>query len=333
MERRLDYDIGPQSATDEGASAENEEGESRTSGSLKRGLAIGTVAFFVVYAVTYQLSSAMMAVGYVEGTEPSRWILAGLAMLGSHGAPLEAGGEPVPAEWLFGFLTPVLAVVPIVVLTAAGFVLARRVATGSRGVLIRRTGTAGAAAVFAYVTLTTALARLARWTRGEANGGGLIGGPVNDGPITVVAPIDSSFLLTVSGTTAVFLGLGVLLALFVSDTKSLTTTAAASRTETESDADSPAGDDSEQPSSPIDTDDVGSDENPQREEWPAEGDGDRRGNRPNDPSTTRDQESSSADRTSRDPGRTGATDADPTSRYGRDSPDETRQDRNESDDR
>ncbi|MDJ1432640.1 hypothetical protein [Halostagnicola sp. A-GB9-2] len=110
MDRQLEYDKGP--AVDE---QEDEVGSGDASSggddpgrdglalvgsvvrSSKVGLGFGVGSFVAVYAICYQLVGAMFSAGLFAGgdQEPSRWVVTGLTVLGSQGATIMNGEEPI----------------------------------------------------------------------------------------------------------------------------------------------------------------------------------------------------------------------------------------------
>ncbi|WP_247003385.1 hypothetical protein [Halosolutus gelatinilyticus] len=213
--RRLEYDKGPRldsETEDRGddGSAPDERDESSDDGRYltavppwAAGLVSGTSAFAIVFAVTYQIVSAMDATGALSGPEegPSRMVLTGFVNLAGHGAVIEANGEPVRMAFsgrisggLTSHLTPLI---PIVALLAAAYLLVRHVPLETR----RDVGLALGATVTSYVVLTVGLATTAEWTpedRPEAE--------------TIAVAVDAATVMAVARTAIVFVAIGAALA-------------------------------------------------------------------------------------------------------------------------
>ncbi|QCS40893.1 hypothetical protein [Natrinema versiforme] len=165
----------------------------------KAGLASGVSAFAVVYAVAYHFVSVLIAVsGTGADDEPSRWILAGLVTLGSHGAPIEQGGESIGFGFRMGqgFLSHVTALVPVVVLLVAGYLLVRSVRLETRSDAGLALGSFG----LSYLAIAVGLSLIATWT------------PEGTNPEPITVPTDVSFFLTIGGTVVVFVAIGAAVA-------------------------------------------------------------------------------------------------------------------------
>lgn len=214
-ERRFEYDKGPRLADeterasdgdDDGIDAEA-DGDPEPSSAVaprstivvspwKVGLCLGVSAFATVFAVCYQLASGLAS----GDAPPGRWVLSCFTMLGSHGATIEEGGEPIRAisgQYL-SLVSHVSVLVPIAVLALAGYLLVRYVRLETP----RDVGLAVGSLVSSYVVPTLALAQFATWTPEEAAAGG------SADAATVVVPLDVSLVLTVAVATLVFAGLG-----------------------------------------------------------------------------------------------------------------------------
>ncbi len=236
MDRQLEYDKGPavdeqETATDSDDAAPRDDASSGNGGdsgheelglvesarrSGKAGLGFGVGSFVVVYALSYQLAAAMFSGGMFAGAEdqPSRWIVAGLTMLGSHGAQIIEGEESVQMAFsVYGSLTShVSAFVPVLVLSLAGFLLVRYLRTSRFEETVRNSAIAGSVFVSSYVLLAVALAEVATWAPEEAEtaGGGTAGTGEESDAIAVA--VDSSMVLTTTGTVVAFLVVGGLVA-------------------------------------------------------------------------------------------------------------------------
>ncbi|WP_222915720.1 hypothetical protein [Natrinema sp. SYSU A 869] len=165
----------------------------------KAGLASGASALAVVYAVAYHLVSVLIATsGTGAEDEPSRWILAGLVTLGSHGAPIEQGGEPIGFAFRMdqGFISHVTALVPVVVLLVAGYLLVRSVRLETRTDAGLALGSFG----LSYLAVAIALSLIATWT------------PEGTDPEPITVPTDASLLLTIGGTVVFFVAIGAAVA-------------------------------------------------------------------------------------------------------------------------
>ncbi|TYL39575.1 hypothetical protein CV102_04585 [Natronococcus pandeyae] len=178
-ERRLEYDKGPALEDEERAPEENDDpdtdegsegteptGDGRLIVALapwKAGTLSGVGAFALVFAATYQLVGAMFATGMFARAEnePSQWAIAGLTMLGSHGATIEENGEPIQGAYApTGLLTShVSALLPVVILALVGYLLVRYVPLET----VKDAGFAIGTTVASYAVLATVLALLATW--------------------------------------------------------------------------------------------------------------------------------------------------------------------------
>lgn len=164
------------------------------------GLAFGAAAFAGVFALMYQLAAMMDVMGAFSVEEgPSRTVIAGLTNLASHGATIEVDGEPIEAGIavtpMSGLSSHVSALIPPVVLFAAGYLLVRhvRLETRQEGAL------AVGSLVASYAVLTVGLATRSRW----APEGG-----IDDQTETIAVATDFLTVLTVTRTALVFAVLG-----------------------------------------------------------------------------------------------------------------------------
>ncbi|SEQ74476.1 hypothetical protein [Natrinema salaciae] len=215
-DRRFEYDKGPDLA-DEEPVAEGDDGDDdendpaggatqrgRTRFAVppwKAGAVSGVSAFAVVLAATYQLVGAMFGGGMFGGVEaqPSRWVVTGLVTLGSHGATIKQGEETIRGGFGFvrGLTSHVSALVPIVVLVVAGYLLVRYVRLETR----RDGGLALGSLVLCYVVPTAALAGIARWTlETDTNGA--------QEAETIAVAMDSSLFVAIGGTALTFVVVG-----------------------------------------------------------------------------------------------------------------------------
>ncbi|ELY78817.1 hypothetical protein [Natrinema pallidum] len=213
--RRFEYDKGPRleddttpPESDDDADADErpapDAGDRRIAvAPWKAGSVAGVSAFVIVFAAFYQLITAYAATGsYGQGDSgPSNWVIAGLTTLANHGAAIQQGGEPIDGIGMYpvGLVPSVSALIPAVVLLAAGYFLVRYVALETR----REAGVAVGAFLVSYVVLAVGLAVLAQWTPGTGTEG------MEEGAIT--AATDLSLIVTVGGTVLTFalLGAGV----------------------------------------------------------------------------------------------------------------------------
>lgn len=222
-DRRFEYDKGPdlederEEPADESDDDSDDDGEpvgttrhGRTRLDVppwKAGAVSGVSAFVVVVAATYQLVGAMFAGGMFGGAEdqPSRWVVAGLATLGSHGATIEHGDETIRGAFGFirGLTSHVTALVPIVVLAVAGYLLVRFVRLETR----REAGLAFGSLILCYVVPTAALAGIARWTpEMDADGA--------QEAETIAVAMEPSLLVAIGGTALTFVAIGAGIAAF-----------------------------------------------------------------------------------------------------------------------
>ncbi|ELY79597.1 hypothetical protein [Natrinema gari] len=213
--RRFEYDKGPRledeaTPPESDADAAEDERPAPDAGDRRvtvapwtAGSVAGVSAFAIVFAVFYQLSTAYAAMGsYGQGdSDPSNWIIAGLTTLANHGVTIQQGGEPIDGFGMYPvvLVSPVSALLPAVVLLAAGYVLIRYVALETR----REGGLAVGACCASYVVLASGLSVLARWTPETGTEG------MEEGAITVAT--DLSLIVTVGGTVLTFalIGAGV----------------------------------------------------------------------------------------------------------------------------
>ena len=170
------------------------------------GAGAGVGAFLTVYLVFYQAMGSQY--GWVDEELPSDWVLTGLGMLANQGATLEYGEEAVPLD--FGFvigISPIAALIPVVVLVFAGYVLARLLELRTpRDALIT-----GIALACSYGLLNAVLARFATFTPDEEMRRGAAANPA-DGQEeleTFAVAIDSSLLVAVVVLPLVFVLFGM----------------------------------------------------------------------------------------------------------------------------
>lgn len=217
-ERRFEYDKGPDLEDEEPAAENDTDGDGsdpvdapprgRTQLPVppwKAGAVSGASAFAVVFAVTYQLVGAMFAGGLFGGAEdqPSRWVTTGLVMLGSHGATIEHGEETIRGAFGFvrGLTSHVSALVPIVVLVVAGYLLVRSVRLETR----QDAGLALGSLIACYIVPTAALAALARWTPETSPNSA-------QEAETIAIATDLSLIVAIGGTTITFVAIGAAIA-------------------------------------------------------------------------------------------------------------------------
>ncbi|MFC6766397.1 hypothetical protein [Natrinema soli] len=165
----------------------------------KAGIASGVSAFAVVYAVAYHFVTVLIATsGTGAEDEPSRWVLAGLVTLGSHGAPIEQGGESIGFGFRMGqgFISHVTALVPVVVLLVTGYLLVRYVRLETRTDAGLALGSFG----LSYLAIAVGLSLIATWT------------PEGADPEPITVPTDASLLLTIGGTVVFFVAIGAAVA-------------------------------------------------------------------------------------------------------------------------
>ncbi|WP_306054574.1 hypothetical protein [Natronococcus wangiae] len=221
-ERRLEYDKGPALEDEERApegtgepdvDERDERPEPTRDGRptvaiapWKAGSLLGAGTFVLVFAVTYQLVGAMFATGMFARAEnePSRWVIAGLTMLGSHGATIEENGEPIRGAYApTGLLAShVSALLPVVAFALAGCLLVRYV----RLETAKDAGIALGAAVASYVILSAVLALLSTWAPEEPEFA-----PEAD-PNVIAVAVDGSLFLSTGSTAALFVALGAAIA-------------------------------------------------------------------------------------------------------------------------
>lgn len=215
--RRFEYEKGPDledepvpeesdTGGDESGSNDGRDGRRRlTVSPWKAGALTGVSAFAVVFAVTYQLVGAMYAGGLFAGVgdKPSRLTATGLTILGSHGATIDHGDETIRGAFgaFRGLTTHVSALVPVVVLLGAAFLLVRYVRLETH----REAGRTLGSLVLCYVGSTAGLVTVARWT---AEGGS--GGPRE--PKTIAVAADPSLLVAIGGTALTFVAIGAAVA-------------------------------------------------------------------------------------------------------------------------
>ncbi|MXV61510.1 hypothetical protein GS429_05410 [Natronorubrum sp. JWXQ-INN-674] len=225
--RRFEYDKGPrpdaeqpgdenERDADEGEGDGNENNGGGPTDSNRRvaavepwlaGLVSGVSAFAVVFAAAYQLAATMTATGGFAGVEdgPSRWVLAGLASLASHGVPIELDGEPIEggfgSPYTAGLASDVTALIPVAVLLVTGYLLVRYVSleTSRDGAL------ALGSLVTSYVVLAVGLSMITSWSPNEEAG-------ANGEAETIAAATDLSMVVSVTGTALVFVLVGAAVA-------------------------------------------------------------------------------------------------------------------------
>ncbi|WP_226004748.1 hypothetical protein [Natrinema salinisoli] len=213
-DRRFEYEKGPDLEDEEPITERDDDGdEDEPAGDAPRrgrtrfavppwkaGAISGASAFAVVLAATYQLVGAMFAGGMFSGVEeqPSRLVVTGLVTLGSHGATLEQDEEVIRGAFGFirGLTSHVSALVPIVVLVVAGYLLVRYVRLETR----QEAGLALGSLVLCYVLPTAALAAIARWTPEDTGGA--------QEAETIAVATDLSLVATIGGTALTFVVIG-----------------------------------------------------------------------------------------------------------------------------
>ncbi|AHG01171.1 hypothetical protein HALLA_18735 [Halostagnicola larsenii XH-48] len=239
MDRQLEYDKGP--AYDTGPAVDEQEdgtdsddasrsdddpgrGESglvESAGRSSRvGLGFGVGSFVAVYAVLYHLIGTMFATGlFTAGEqEPSRWVITGISMLVSHGATMLNGEEPVQTGYsIYTSLSSHLtALVPVVVLSIAGYLLVRTLWEASLEETVRNSAIAGMVCTASYVVLSVVLATISIWDL-EGESGGTASGAAGTGEAeAITVAVDSSLVLTTAGTVLTFTLLGGAVAVFIS---------------------------------------------------------------------------------------------------------------------
>ncbi|SEW26943.1 hypothetical protein [Natrinema salifodinae] len=220
--RRFEYDKGP-SLEDERPSAEDEGEADRNDGGngtdgdgptgserpiaavapWKAGAVAGAGAFAIAVGVLYHLVATMDAVGRYGQAGPGRLVMTGLSTLANHGATIERGGEPIEtaiAATGIGLATQLTALVPAVVLLAAGYLLGRHVRLETR----RDGALAVGALVLTYTASTVALGAIARWTPGDPSR--------PDQAETIAAALDLATVVSIGRTALVFAGIGGIVA-------------------------------------------------------------------------------------------------------------------------
>lgn len=222
MSGQFEYDVGPQPTETDGEASDD---RGRIDGVLDSPWVVGFVGgggtFLAVYAIMYQLASALLAAGTMSASEeaPTRRVLAGLTMLVSHGGTLELPDETM-GNSLFTVFTPhISAIITVLALLAAGYLLVRYLATDDLVATGKAAASAGGVFLTSYVVLSVLLAAFTRWTPSGDTGDatGTPGSGVTDAtePETISVAADLSLVLTVGGTVVAFLTLGGLLALYV----------------------------------------------------------------------------------------------------------------------
>ncbi|WP_137291109.1 hypothetical protein [Natronorubrum halophilum] len=221
--RRFEYDKGPRIEDEQEADeSERDADGSETDGQSespdrnrphvavppwKAGIVSGVSAFAVVFAATYQLAASMDATGAFAGLEdgPSRWVLAGLTSLASHGAAIELDGEPIEgvfgSPYTPGLASDVSALIPVAVLLVAGYLLVRYVSLET----VREGALAVGSMVASYVVLAVGLAMVTSWTPPADDDTG-------DGPETISIATDLDTVVAVSRTALVFVLIGAAIA-------------------------------------------------------------------------------------------------------------------------
>ncbi|ELY84968.1 hypothetical protein [Natrinema altunense] len=212
QDRRFEYDKGPRleddatppESDDDAAGDErptSDAGDRRvTVAPWTAGSVAGVSAFAIMFAAFYQLIAAYAATGsYGQGESgPSNWVITGLTTLANHGVTIQQGGEPIDGIGMYpvGLVPSVSALIPAVVLLAAGYVLVRYVALETR----REAGLAVGALCASYIVLASGLAVLAQWTPDSGTEG------MEEG--TIAAATDLSLIVTVGGTVFTFALIG-----------------------------------------------------------------------------------------------------------------------------
>jgi hypothetical protein len=224
-ERRLEYDKGPSLEDDPVEPTERTESEGENADSRnptgrgervlvavapwKAGPVAGVGAFVAVYVVMYQLASSMIAGGTFARAEnePSQWVIAGMTMLGSHGAPIEEGGEQVQGAYAsMGMLAShVSALIPLVALVVVGYLLVRYV----RFETAADAGLAIGTTAVAYVVPTVVLGLFSRWSPAETEPAP---GETNPEPETLAIAVDASTVISTTLSVALFVAIGAALA-------------------------------------------------------------------------------------------------------------------------
>lgn len=220
-DRRLEFDKGPSLEDEEQDATEPTDADDEDAGQAnpgdrggrvvideapwKAGVFSGVSAFAVTFLILYQLVESLFAAGtftQVEN-EPGQWVIAGFTMLGSHGATLEEGGEPMQGAFAYvgSLVSHVSALVPIVVLVVAGYLLVRYV----RLETVTAAGQAVGTMVVSYVVLTVVLGLFATWSPEETDTG-----PTGTGnePETLAVAVDGSVLFSTTSSALLFVTLG-----------------------------------------------------------------------------------------------------------------------------
>lgn len=169
----------------------------------------GPVAFALSALLSAQLAAAMFASGMFAQAEnePSQWVIAAFTLLGSHGAGLEQGGEPIQGAYApTGLITShVSALVPVVVLATTGYLLVRYVRLETLADAGQLFGTLTAS----YVALAVAVGAVAQWSPAD---GEPDPGEVGPDPETLSVAVDLSSVLSVTATVVLFVVLGAAIA-------------------------------------------------------------------------------------------------------------------------
>lgn len=206
------YETGPSleddrasSDTDGDGTGENESNE-RSDGRRqvlvapwKAGAASGVSAFALVFLVSFQLVGVMFAGGLFRAeSQPSRWIATGWTMLASHGATVEIGEETIRGGFgtVRSITSHVTALVPVIVLLVAGYLVVRYVRLETR----REAGIALGSFSVSYLALAVGLSMVATWT------------PEGADAETISVPTDWAMLLTTAGTVVAFVAIGAAVA-------------------------------------------------------------------------------------------------------------------------
>ena len=239
MDRQLEYDKGPEYDTgpaadeqengtdsDDASSSGDDPGRGEpglvesASRSSRIGLGFGVGSFVAVYAVLYHVIGSMFAAGLFTGgdQEPSRWVITGISMLVSHGATMLNGEEPVQTGYsIYTSLSSHLtALVPVVVLSIAGYLLVRTLREASIEEMIRNSAIAGTICTASYVVLSVVLATISIWDLEESDTEITSVAPGANEAETIAVAVDSSLVLTTAGTVLTFTLLGGTVAMFVS---------------------------------------------------------------------------------------------------------------------
>ncbi|QLG49871.1 hypothetical protein [Natrinema halophilum] len=218
-ERRFEYEKGPsltnEQETDDSDSEDGVDGDPDDTNQRERtrlvvqpwkaGTVSGVSAFVVVFTVLYNFVGAMVAGGLFNGPEnkPSRWVVTGLMTLGNHGVTIEQGEETIQGAFGLGrgLTSHVTALVPVVVLLTAGYLLVRHVRLETR----REVGFALGSLVMSYIILLIGLAMTAQWTPEQASS-------TTEGGATIAAATDLGTVVSVGTTALVFVAIGATVA-------------------------------------------------------------------------------------------------------------------------